>query len=338
MSFDPDRSVCVVIAAYQAADTIAEAVHSALREPQVAEVVVVDDHSFDDTCARASAADDGSGRLRVIGLDENGGPAQARNIAIETTQAPFISILDADDLFLPGRFEALLNGTDWDLAADNIAFADAAAARYFRSQAGVDPEPWFLDLVGFVDGNISRRGKQRGEIGFLKPVMRRSFLDRHGLRYNEALRLGEDYDLYARALASGARYKVIRTCGYVAVVRGESLSGSHRTEDLRALYEADSAILSETPLGPAERAAILRHQRHVRARYDLRHFLDAKKESGIVAATVGALGRPASLFGIAAGIAADKFDAVHAKWPARTRGTDTAPSSPRFLFPAEKQN
>ena len=63
-------------------------------------------------------------------------------------------------------------------------------------------------------------------------MLRRSFLDAHGLRYNEDLRLGEDYDLYARALAKGARYKVVHGCGYAAVVRSDSLSGRHKTRDL----------------------------------------------------------------------------------------------------------
>jgi succinoglycan biosynthesis protein ExoU len=108
-----------------------------------------------------------------------------------------------------------------------------------RKARPVRGEPIFLDLATFVDGNISKRGVRRGEIGFLKPVMRRGFLDKHALRYREDMRLGEDYDLYIRALANGARYKVIHSCGYGAVVRGDSLSGSHRTEDLRRLYEAD---------------------------------------------------------------------------------------------------
>ena len=44
-----------------------------------------------------------------------------------------------------------------------------------------EAEPRFLDLPDFIEGNISRRGAARGEIGFLKPVMRRAFLDAHGL-------------------------------------------------------------------------------------------------------------------------------------------------------------
>ncbi|RUY70024.1 glycosyltransferase, partial [Mesorhizobium sp. M7A.F.Ca.CA.001.13.1.1] len=58
--------VCVIIAAKNAAATIAVAIASALREPEVAEVVVVDDASTDDTAGVARSADDGSGRLSVM--------------------------------------------------------------------------------------------------------------------------------------------------------------------------------------------------------------------------------------------------------------------------------
>ena len=58
--------VCVIIAARNAARTIPAAIASALREPEVAEVVVVDDASTDDTAQVARAADDGSGRLSVM--------------------------------------------------------------------------------------------------------------------------------------------------------------------------------------------------------------------------------------------------------------------------------
>ena len=30
----------------------------------------------------------------------------------------------------------------------------------------------------------------------------------------KSLRLGEDYDFYARALLEGARYKIVHGCGY----------------------------------------------------------------------------------------------------------------------------
>lgn len=325
-------TVCVIIAARNAAATIQRAIHSALRDDNVAEVMVVDDGSIDDTAGVSMQADDASGRLKLLKLDENRGPAFARNHAIAHSSAPLLAILDADDFLLDRRFDGLLGGDDWDFVADNIVFIDGRSAGVAEPVVpSFDAAPRFLDLAGFIEGNISRRGASRGEIGFLKPVMRRSFLDRHGLRYDDKLRLGEDYDLYARALVNGARYKIVHSCGYGAVVRPDSLSGRHKTEDLKRLYEADRAILASSQMPAAAEAAMRRHEAHVRGRYELRHFLDLKARGGLAKAGLHALMNPGALPAIAGGIAADKYHA----FKARKDAADVAVAPPRYLLKAE---
>lgn len=301
------QPICVIIAAKNAFDTIDIAIRSALVEPEVAEVMVIDDGSTDTTSDVAHAADDGTGRLRVVRFDVNRGPSAARNHAISISSAPLISILDADDFFFKGRFAAMLENDDWDLVADNIAFIQQSVPGASSMQpARFEPQARFLSLTEFVEGNISRPGVERGETGFLKPVIRRAFLDKHALRYDERLRLGEDYELYTRALAAGARYKVIRHCGYGAIVRGNSLSGRHSTEDLRRLYEADKDILTSCKLSASETAILLEHEKHIRAKFELRHFLDAKKQKGMSGALSHALARLPALPAITRGIWTDK--------------------------------
>ncbi len=328
------QAICVVIAARNASSTIERAVASALAEPETAEVVVVDDGSTDATSAAAQAADDGSGRLRILRFEKNRGPAAARNAAIACSSSPFIAILDADDFFLPGRFGRLLSENEWDFVADNIAFIEESRVTGTPPTIpAFHPQPRLIDLQSFIEGNISRRGTRRGEIGFLKPVMRRAFLESNGLRYREDLRLGEDYELYARALARGARYRLIHACGYCAVVRGDSLSGRHRTEDLRRLYEADRAILADSSLSREAIAVIRRHARHIRGKYELRRFLDIKNGSGPFAAIRYALVNPAALPAITGGILADKTERFR-----RPAGIGTAghidSSGPRYLLSA----
>jgi succinoglycan biosynthesis protein ExoU len=122
-----------------------------------------------------------------------------------------------------------------------------------------------LDFAAFVAGNVSGRGRRR-ELGFLKPLMRREFLDRYGLRYADELRLGEDYALYAQALALGARFVVLPACGYVAVVRANSLSGRHSRHDLERLRDFDARLAAAFDLRPADRRALRRHTLSVEAR------------------------------------------------------------------------
>ncbi len=325
----PDEKVCVIIAARNAEKTIGRAVRSALAEPEVGEVVVVDDASQDRTMAAAAAADDATRRLDIIRFRVNRGPSAARNHAIAVSRAPLIAVLDADDFFFPGRFRRMLACPDWDFIADNIAFMEEADPA--RRPDDFAPQPRRLGLTDFILGNISRRGAPRGELGFLKPVMRRAFLDAHDLRYREDMRLGEDYELYLRALIAGARYTVIESCGYGAVVRADSLSGQHRTHDLKILHAAERAILSAGNVPPEAAGAMRRHCRQIGRRHALRHFLDRKRENGAGAALAYAAGNPSALPAIAGGILRDKLAAARR----RMRPTPPAPREGlRYLLPA----
>lgn len=327
--------VCVIIAARNAAETITMAINSALREPEVAELVVVDDASSDATEAVARAANDGSGRLLVLRLDVNRGPSFARNMAIRHSKAPLISILDADDFFLPGRFGNLTGGSDWDLVADNIVFVRSARDVPSGILDRFDPDPAMLGPARFIEGNISHRSAPRGELGFLKPVIRRSLLEQHGLGYDEQLRLGEDYALYARAMLMGARFKVVRSCGYGAIVRQNSLSGRHRTEDLQRLADADLSLLEMKGADAEARAMLRKHERHVRDKWRLRNFLDRKAANGLASAMVFACASPANFVAVAQGVAADKLEPLRRRLLPTSEGDEPRA---RYLITAGESN
>jgi succinoglycan biosynthesis protein ExoU len=275
-------SVCVIIPALNAAATVGRAVSSALAQPEAAEVVVVDDGSTDRTPEAALACDDGTGRLRILSRPRRAGPASARNLAIAATAAPWIALLDADDYMLPGRLAGLLaQAADADLVADDLLRLKAGdPASTMRALVGGLDQPRALDFTTFVRGNISRPDRPRSELGFLKPLIRRSFLDAHGLRYDERLRLGEDFILYARALTLGARFKLVPPCGYVSVERPDSLSARHEGADLAHLADACGEML-KLPLSRREAAAARAHRAQVAAKAQLRAVLDAKRAHGL---------------------------------------------------------
>ena len=236
-----EHSVDVLIAARDCADTIERAVLSALNAPEVHEVIVIDDSSMDDTGTRARCCDPSGQRLTVKRLASNVGPAAARNVGIEISSAPWLAILDADDFFLPCRIHRLLVHSDqYDFVADRLIHIPEG--QRFETQRQI---LWpslkakeRLNFEQFVRGNITRRGKHRDELGYLQPLIRRQFLETHRLRYDETLRFGEDYVLYARALAAGARFLIIPDAGYVAIERPNSLSTRHTRTDLEKLGES----------------------------------------------------------------------------------------------------
>jgi succinoglycan biosynthesis protein ExoU len=285
--------VCVIVPAYNAVRTIGRAVRSALAQRQAIEVVVVDDGSTDGTADAARAADDGTGRLKILVQPvSGGGPAAARNRALAESHAPWVCPLDADDYFLPGRLKILRRLADnWDFVADDLLRASEQRPDGPFTTLLPESGDGRLTLAQFVEGNISRPGRPRCELGFLKPLMRRAFLERHGLRYDENLRLGEDFILYARILAAGARSRLIAACGYVAVERADSLSGCHSRHDLAALLRA-AQPLAELPLGRQDRSALRAHRQHLAAKIKLREVIDTRRARGYRAAAMALAGSP----------------------------------------------
>ena len=138
---DPDGHIVdVIIAAWNRADTIERAVQSALAQEAVNVVIVIDDGSTDDTAAKASRCDPSGSRVLVKRLQSNVGPAAARNVAIELSQAPWLAILDGDDFFLPRRIHTLLSNSDgWDLIADSLVHVPEHQAFDLQTTSTLDP-------------------------------------------------------------------------------------------------------------------------------------------------------------------------------------------------------
>jgi succinoglycan biosynthesis protein ExoU len=281
------QSACVdvLIAVWNNADTVGRAVKSALSDPQVNRVIVIDDGSTDDTFAVVSSLRDGVGdRLVLERLDWNKGPSAARNRGLEVSTAPWIAILDGDDYFRPGRMRALLDASEG---------ADFVADDHIQVEEGEDDSSGeflighektiTLDLATFVASNISKGGRLRKEFGFLKPMMRRSFLDVKQLRYDEELRLGEDFVLYARALAVGAVFRVVPFRTYVSVIRSNSISGKHSKKDLERLRDSTRALQQFPTLSGQQRKLIRKNCEAIDARIQWLNVIDAVKMRSVAA-------------------------------------------------------
>jgi len=270
-----EPTTAILIAAYNAGATLDRAIASALAQPETAEICIVDDASSDDTRALAQAWREKDVRVRVVAQPANAGPSAARNAAVAATSAPWIAILDADDFLLPGRLAALhARAGDADFIADAlIRTPDANAAPPAADRFGAGQR---IDFEAFVLGNLGALGGPL-DLGFLKPMMRRDFIARHAMTYRTELRLGEDFEFYARALALGARFVIGGPAGYISVEREGSLSKDHSPGDLRRLRDCGAGLAAIETLGPAERRALKRHWTSVDCRLQWRLLIEAVK-------------------------------------------------------------
>jgi succinoglycan biosynthesis protein ExoO len=281
--------VTVIIPAWNAAAFIGHAVASALRQdgPTI-EVLVADDASTDDTPAVLAAIADP--RLRCICLASNSGPAAARNAALAEAAGRWVAVLDADDALLPGRLHRLVTAAeqaDADIVADNIWRQDSdPAARTLMLAEPLDGRLTPLGLADYLHGNLLFAGGHG--YGYLKPLFRAAFLRRHALRYDETLRIGEDFHLVLDCLALGARYLRHASAGYVYASRPGSISHRLRECDVRAMIDADLRFMARfgDHLAPAEAAA---------ARAHLQSLLDGAAFVRMIDSIK--LGRPAELLG-----------------------------------------
>ena len=229
--------ISIIIPTYNHARFVVFAVESALAQTYAdREVIVVDDGSTDNTREVLSSYTD---RIRYI-HQENRGLSAARNAGIRAAQGAFIAILDADDVWLPGKLDAQM--------------------RVFRQY----PETGAVSCIGEVVDDRSRgqRAEGRGrdlssatgalsricKVGELLcgnqfsggsyGVVRRECFDKVGL-FDEELRSSEDWDMWLRI---GCRWPLRIVTQVLASVRvsGDSMSAAKNADrmlanDLRVL-------------------------------------------------------------------------------------------------------
>lgn len=242
--------ISVVMANYRAGDKIVPALRSVLSQTvRDIEVIVSDDCSDDGSIEPVRQFMAADSRVRLIEAPENGGPARCRNRALEAARGRWIAIVDSDDIIHPERFERLLaaaNHLGARIVADDLLlfFEDGTPPRLMLAEDQnetflVTAEQWVL---AGIDGSPA--------LGYLKPLIHAGLLE--GVRYDETLRIGEDYDLVLRLLLRGARMAVVPEPFYL--YRRHSGSISHRLSaaDMRGMIERQVALMLSTPRIPSE--------------------------------------------------------------------------------------
>jgi glycosyltransferase involved in cell wall biosynthesis len=198
----PAPTVSIVIPAYNVAALIRRALDSALAQTVPAlEIIVVNDGS-PDTAELEAALLPYRERIEYV-VQENRGPAAARNAGVRRAKGEFVAFLDADDELLPHFLE------------DHL------------SRARLDPtvDVFYGDLVIFGDVPLAGRtvmefSPSSGPVSFeslvtqrcnplLCSMVRRETIVRHGL-FDESYRRSEDFDLWLRFAHAGVRFDYTR--------------------------------------------------------------------------------------------------------------------------------
>ena len=101
--------VSIITPAFRAASVIYETIKTVIAQTHTNwEMLIAEDCSPDNTRDVIRQWVQTDPRIRLIELERNGGPAAARNAALERASGRWIAFLDSDDLWLPQKLERTL--------------------------------------------------------------------------------------------------------------------------------------------------------------------------------------------------------------------------------------
>jgi len=217
-------NVSAVLAVHDGARYLAESLDSMLAEPEVDEVIVVDDGSTDATPEILRSY---GSRISVLAQAQAGQPA-ALNRGVAAASGELLAFQDADDLWPAGRISLLLaalatSGGEVDGAygcVEQFLSPDADAERVRRVRLVQTPKPTPL-----LANTLLRR---------------RAFLRVGPL--DAGLRTGAALDWMSRARAAGLRFAAISDTTLLRRVHDDNLGRhvgrDHRNRDLLDLLRA----------------------------------------------------------------------------------------------------
>tara|TARA_R110002020_G_scaffold316899_2_gene532254 strand:- start:21416 stop:22414 length:999 start_codon:yes stop_codon:yes gene_type:complete len=281
--------ITAIIPSYNSIDTIEAAVGSALAQTIPVNVIVVDDGSKDATVSKVQQLAKQHANLKLIVQPQNGGPSAARNRAISEVKTSWVAVLDADDYMHPDRLRKMVDVgvmEQLDLVADDLVRVPATPHPANGTRLWAD-DPFGLirmDTSSFALENLNARTGSRRELGYLKPIIRSEFLFAHNIRYNEDMRLSEDYDIYMRCLLAGARFGLTDPCGYFSVDYPNSLSKEFAAADLRRVLDRDREYLKHPGITLEARQSITQHMMQAYKHWAWMHLIERVRSRDLAGA------------------------------------------------------
>jgi glycosyltransferase involved in cell wall biosynthesis len=201
--------VSVIIPVYNAASFVSQAAESALAQPEVAEVILIEDGSTDASLAVCQELAEKYDNIHLLRHPDGGnrGASASRNLGMKQALNEHIAFLDADDYYLPGRFKVAKEIFEADPECDGVYEAmgvhfvsEKARKRWGESNMGnaqlttvknsVPPEALFKTLIVGKLGYFSLCGL----------TIRKSALRKTGYM-NENLYMHEDSNFMYRISA-----------------------------------------------------------------------------------------------------------------------------------------
>lgn len=202
--------VSIIMPVYNVEAFVAEAIESVLAQTYPHwELIIVDDGSTDASSQIIGRYTD----PRIIKIQqENKGEGGARNAGLEVQHGTYIGFLDADDVFLPNAladFVSYFEGhPEYDVVFSDGYFVDnqRRVLMRFGDHRPYEVSGFILDSLVVTPSVISVPSMM---------MVRRSAVEKQGVRFDESLEYGVDWDFWIQlARHSQFGHLPVETCLY----------------------------------------------------------------------------------------------------------------------------
>jgi glycosyltransferase involved in cell wall biosynthesis len=217
-------TVSAIIPTHDHGRFLAQSIGSArVQRPAPDEIVVVDDGSTDETQEVLAGL---AGPDLVVLRQPRGGPASARNRAIEASRGEWLAFLDADTYWLPGKLEAMLR---------TVAAAPEPVALAYSGYLVVDDDGRPVASRPAPHQPYAARHLLWGNRFATSTTMaRRSAVLAAGSFDERLSAIGEDWDLWLRLMS---RHPVAHVTGPLVACRRSRFDDKYRLDDLEIAIE-----------------------------------------------------------------------------------------------------
>ncbi len=210
--------VSVVIPTYNHAHFLGRALQSVLDQTYPHwEALVIDNHSQDNTGEVVKSFSDS--RIRLLKIHNHGVIAASRNLGMREARGEWIAFLDSDDCWYPKKLETIMATVEsndaYDVLSNDELRVDIKTGAKKVLRYGPYQKDFYKALL--VEGN---------RLSPSATVVRRDFLVRHGLTFDESQDYVtvEDYGLWLNLARTNARFKFIHDVQGEYVIHGTNSS------------------------------------------------------------------------------------------------------------------
>jgi len=223
--------VSIVIPTYNHGRYLVRALHSILGQTYTNwEVIVVDNHSLDDTEEIVSSFSDT--RIKIIKVHNNGIIAFSRNAGVKVSKGRIIAFLDSDDWWTPQKLELSVNKIDqgYDIVYHDLWLVDITKKIRLPKRVGARKlfPPIYDDLI--MKGNA---------IPNSSVLVRKCLLEEiNGLSEDKELVAAEDFDCWLRLSIITEKFGFIpQSLGYYLHSGNNSSNPMKKSKNLKKLCE-----------------------------------------------------------------------------------------------------